>query len=309
MPQATREIKRRIRSIKSTRQITKAMELVSAAKMRRAVANTLMSRSYSDLAWQLVLELKRRVSEAEQPLLTPRENIKRVAVLVVSSNRGLCGGFNNQLTHKVINYIKQSLQAEAKPEAVELVTLGKRGRDILLRQGFNLAAEFVKQDITTKLSEILPVVELLINDYLSGRYDKVVLAYTDFISPLVQKPRLKQLLPIDLTPDPYLGVSQSKPPAAPEVKHNFGEYEYLFEPSTSEVLGELLPRLLEVQIYQAVLESDAAEHSARMMSMRNASEAAKDMVDALTLAFNQARQASITSELADITGGRAAVGG
>ncbi len=308
MPQATREIKRRIRSIKSTRQITKAMELVSAAKMRRAVANTLMSRSYSDLAWQLVLELKRRVSEAEQPLLTPRENIKRVAVLVVSSNRGLCGGFNNQLTHKVINYINQSLQAEAKPEAVELVTLGKRGRDILLRQGFNLAAEFIKQDITTKLSEVLPVVQLLINDYLSGRYDKVVLAYTDFISPLVQKPRLKQLLPIELTPDLYLGVSQSKPPA-PEVKHNFGEYEYLFEPSTSEVLGELLPRLLEVQIYQAVLESDAAEHSARMMSMRNASEAAKDMVDALTLAFNQARQASITSELADITGGRAALGG
>lgn len=310
MPQATREIKRRIRSIKSTRQITKAMELVSAAKMRRAVANTLMSRSYSDLAWQLVLELKRRVSEVEQPLLVPRENIKRVAVLVVSSNRGLCGGFNNQLTHKVINYVKQSLQAEVKPEAVELVTLGKRGRDILLRQGFNLAAEFVKQDITTKLSEVLPVVQLLLNDYLSGRYDKVVLAYTDFISALVQKPRLKQLLPIELTPDPYLGISQSKPPAAkPEVNHNFGEYEYLFEPSTSEVLGELLPRLLEVQIYQAVLESDAAEHSARMMSMRNASEAAKDMVDALTLAFNQARQASITSELADITGGRAALGG
>ncbi len=309
MPQATREIKRRIRSIKSTRQITKAMELVSAAKMRRAVANTLMSRSYSDLAWQLVLELKRRASEVEQPLLRPRENIKRVAVLVVSSNRGLCGGFNNQIAHQVINYIKQSLQAEAKSEAVELVTLGKRGRDILLRQGFNLAAEFVKQDITTKLSEVLPVVQLLINDYLSGHYDKVVLAYTDFISALVQKPRLKQLLPIELTPDPYLGVSQSKPPAAPEVKHNFGEYEYLFEPSTSEVLSELLPRLLEVQIYQAVLESDAAEHSARMMSMRNASEAAKDMVDALTLAFNQARQASITSELADITGGRAALGG
>jgi len=166
------------------------------------------------------------------------------------------------------------------------------------------------------LSEIIPISKLAIDEYSALKYDKVLVAYTDFISPVSQRPRLKQLLPIEDEADQYLGearvpendglISPAKETGAEPTLFN---YEYLFEPSPDEVLENLLPRLIEVQVYQALLESDAAEHSARMMSMRNASDAAKDMIDSLTLAFNQARQAAITSELADITGGRVAVEG
>ncbi|MFZ5390730.1 MAG: ATP synthase F1 subunit gamma [Patescibacteria group bacterium] len=311
MPQATREIKRRIRSIKSTRQITKAMELVSAAKMRKAVANVLSTRTYAELGWQLLVELTSRTKDSKHPLLKKTDQTKKIGLVVVTSNRGLCGGFNHQLTNKVHQYLathkKQSVDLEA-----DLIAVGKRGRDIMFRRGHTIVAEFVKDDVTTRLEEITPIAQMIISDYLSGKYDKIVMAYTDFISPISQKPRLKQLLPIEIdSSDAYLGQAKAegvKQPGSVKEKSVF-EYEYLFEPSPDQVLNQLMPRLLEVQLYQALLESDASEHSARMMAMRNASDAAKDMIDDLTLAFNQARQAAITAELADITGGRVAIAG
>jgi F-type H+-transporting ATPase subunit gamma len=158
---------------------------------------------------------------------------------------------------------------------------------------------------------VRPIAKLIIDDYLSGRYDRVVVAYTDFVSPLTQKPNVRQLLPLEAEPDLELGSGrlggELGPAGTPEA--GFGNYEYLFEPTPDEVLEDLLPRLIEVQVYQALLESDASEHSARMLTMRNASDAAKDMIDSLTLQFNQARQAGITAELAEIIGGRVAVEG
>lgn len=310
MPQATREIKRRIRSIKSTHQITRAMELVSAAKMRRAVQNVLATRTYVQLGWQLLSELAQRTDPARHPLLTKREQIKRVGLVIISSNRGLCGGFNHQLAHQAGIYIKKNREQNLQTE-FDLVTIGKRGRDIMFRLGHNIVAEFTKADVTTRIEEVTPVAKLIIDDYLSGKYDRVVMAYTDFISPIKQKPRLKQLLPIEKEIDSDLGSAHAGgvKQAAKDIKLTTDfNYEYLFEPTPDAVLEDLLPRLLEVQLYQALLESDASEHSARMMSMRNATDAARDMIDSLTLAFNQARQASITTELADITGGRAALG-
>lgn len=309
MPQATREIKRRIRSIKNTRQITKAMELVSAAKMRRAVQNVLATRTYSALAWELVRELAARTDAAQHPLLAQRDSVKRIGLIMVTSNRGLCGGFNHQLTHHVNRYIEKHREQDVDLGA-DLVAVGKRGRDIMFRYGQSIVAEFTKADITTRVEQVTPIAKLVIDDYLSGRYDRVVMAYTDFVSPLTQRPRLMQLLPIEREADSLLGAG-TFPGATVEVPSTHREgftYEYLFEPSPDEVLEDLLPRMLEVQIYQALLESDASEHSARMLAMRNASDAAKDMIDSLTLAFNQARQAAITTELADITGGRAALG-
>jgi len=312
VPQATREIKRRIRSIKSTRQITKAMELVSSAKMRRAVANVLAARTYSNLGWDLLMELAARIDTSHHPLLRRPAAIKKIGLVLISSNRGLCGGFNHQLTNRVARFIEQHKLQDAQLEA-DLVAVGKRGRDIMFRYGHSIVAEFIKPDLTTRIEEITPIARLLINDYLKGRYDKVVMAYTDFISPISQKPRVKQLLPLELVDDPYLGEVRRPDLTSGRAEAGIGSgqfnYEYLFEPTASKVLDNLLPRLLEVQIYQALLESEASEHSARMVAMRNASDAAKDMIDSLTLAFNQARQASITSELADITGGRLAVGG
>lgn len=312
MPQATREIKRRIRSIQNTRQITRAMELVSAAKMRRAVQNVLATRAYSTLAWQLLTELSARTDDSHHPLLMKRQPVQKIGLILITSNRGLCGGFNHQLVNRVNIYLDHHRQTQLDLQA-EIIAVGRRGRDISLRQGHAIVAEFTKPDITTRLEEVTPVARLVISDYLSGHYDKVVIAYTDFISPLRQKPRLKQLLPIEQAEDEYLGVAR-----APEVNltnehqarfNKTFNYEYLFEPSPAQVLENLLPRLIEVQIYQAMLESDASEHSARMMAMRNASEAAADMISELTLAFNQARQQAITAELADITGGRVAVEG
>lgn len=309
MPQATREIKRRIRSIQNTRQITRAMELVSAAKMRKAVANVLATRTYASLAWQLLTELSERTSVSNNQLLQKRYPVKSIGLILVTSNRGLCGGFNHQLLHRVNLFLDHHRKQQVELEA-DLVAVGKRGRDLAFRMGHSIIAEFAKPDITTRIEEITAVAKLAISDYLNGRYDSIVVAYTDFISPVVQRPRIKQILPIEKEVDEFLGQARSaEVPAQPLDKSIWANYEYLFEPSADKVLDNLLPRLIEVQLYQAMLESDASEHSARMMSMRNASDAAKDMIDSLTLAFNQARQASITAELADITGGRVAVEG
>ncbi len=313
MSQASRESRRRIRSIKNIRQITRAMEMVAASKMRKAVANVLATRVYANLGWQMLQELVKRTDPKHHPLLRKPEKIKRVGLVVVTSNRGLCGGFNHQLTNRANLYIQRYREQEVELEA-DLVAVGKRGRDIMFRHGYTIVAEFIKADITTKIDEVTPIAKLLIDDYLHGKYNRIVMAYTDFVSPVVQKPRLKQLLPIELEEDLELGrvrlpdlnkTNQS----IKEEMIDFYNYEYLFEPSPDQVLEDLLPRLLEIQIYQALLESDASEHSARMLAMRNASDAANDMISSLTLIYNQARQQSITAELADITGGRVAVEG
>jgi F-type H+-transporting ATPase subunit gamma len=230
-------------------------------------------------------------------------------LVLVTSNRGLCGGFNAQIIQKTLEYIKsQQLEKEI---AIELVVLGRKGRDFMIKRGQRLVAEFEKLDITTNITEIRPIARLLINDYIAGRFDKVVLAYIDFISTLIQKPRILELLPITRMQeeDKYLGkaVREESREATIKTDKFLASFEYIFEPSPDKVLNELLPRLLEMQIYQAILESDAAEHSARMVAMHNAADAASEMITDLTLAFNKARQASITAELADISGGRVVV--
>jgi len=301
----TKDIKRRIKSIGSTKKVTKAMEMVSAAKMRKAVGNVLSSRSYANLAWDLVRNLASKTESRFHPLLEHSQDIKKVAVVLITSNRGLCGGFNSQIIQKTIHYIKEQQNLNRQ---VDLIILGKKGGDFIAKRGYNLIAQFEKLDITTNVLEIRPLARLLIEDFIKGEYSRVVLAYTDFISTLAQKPRILELLPIvEEVRDKDLG--QTKRPITDnqlptQITMSF---EYIFEPSPDEVLNELLPRLIEMQIYQTILESDASEHSARMVAMRNASDAASDMIDDLTLIFNKARQASITSELADISGGRAAL--
>ncbi len=304
MAQATRDIQRRIRSVRSTRKITKAMELVAAAKMRKAVNKVLATRSYSDLVWRTVLHLAKKVDKAEHPFFESRNQVNKVGVILVSTNRGLCGSFNLQLVNKVL----RSIQLH-HPEATstEIITFGGRGRLEAQRRGLDLIADFPKTDITQNISDIHPIAHLVTKEFLAKKYDRVFIAYTDFVSSLRQVPHLKQLLPIVPHIDERLGhISHEKIDAKDKIDvDSFAEF--LFEPNTAEVLLAFLPRLIEVQIYQAVLESEASEHSARMLAMRNASDAAADMIDFLTLAFNQARQAGITSELAEIAAGSAAL--
>ncbi|MFA6307789.1 MAG: ATP synthase F1 subunit gamma [Patescibacteria group bacterium] len=303
MPQASRDIQRRIKSVKNTKKITKAMELVSAAKMRKAVTKVLATRSYSDLAWDTVLHLVKKLDTSDHLFFREPSNIKKVAVILISTNRGLCGSFNATLVNKVIESIKLH-----HPDVVstDIISCGSKGRDEIRRRKVNLVADFHKEDITASSEDIRPIAHMITKDFVTKKYDKVFVAYTDFMSALKQVPHVKQLLPIVPEIDERLGhITHDKDKIEKIAVDNFGEF--VFEPGRRDILDAFLPRLVEVQIYQAVLESEASEHSARMFAMRNATDAAGEMIDELTLAYNQARQASITSEIAEIAAGSAAL--
>ncbi len=291
----TKEISRRIKSVTSTKKITKAMEMVAASKMRKAIEAVLKTRTYAQLSWETVLHLAKLAesrSDALHPLLTPRKEIERVAIILITSNRGMCGGYNSAIITKARESIKKH------NIITDFILVGKKGA-VVHNYKHEIAAEFEKSDVITDAKEIYPVIKMVLNDYQYQKYDKVFVAYTDFINAAKQIPRLKQLLPIELeNADEYLGQVEGK-----ENKVDNIILDYTFEPSPSEVLDRIIPRLLEVQLYQAFLESNASEHSARMTAMHQATEAATDMVSELTLFYNKARQAGITAEIAEISAG------
>ncbi len=307
----TKEISRRIKSVANTKKITRAMEMVAAAKMRKAIEAVLKTRTYANLSWETVLHLAKLSESRSEPLhnlLAKRQDIKRVAIIVVTSNRGLCGGFNSSLIAK----IKESIVRH--PVATDFILIGRKAASLYGLPNTEVAAEFPKEDILNNIQEIAPITTMAMADYLAGKYDKILVAYTDFVSAARQVPRVKQLLPVDLEAEENLGLAGADSPlkvsktmiAEKEAKHLTtaeGSYEFIFEPSAGEVLDKIIPRLLEVQLYQAFLESNASEHSARMSAMHQATEAATDMVAELTLFYNKARQAGITAEIAEISAG------
>lgn len=303
MALSTKIIKKRIRSIGNTRKITKAMEMISAVKMRKSVNAVLASRAYAQTAWEVVLNLAKRVDEKDHPLLTKRDKIKKTAIILISSNRSLCGGFNSQVIAKAINFA-----AHDESASQNFIAVGQKGAEFLARAGKNVVAQFEKPDVITSAATAVPIVNLVISEFLADVYDKVCIAYTDYYSALVQKPKILPLLPFQPKEDSDLGrVGQADQKIAAETSGEFENFEYLFEPNKAEILNQFLPLLIEIQLYQAMLESAASEHSARMMAMKNASSAATDMISDLTLMFNQARQAGITREIAEITGSKAAL--
>ncbi|MEI6836050.1 MAG: ATP synthase F1 subunit gamma [Candidatus Falkowbacteria bacterium] len=306
----TKEISRRIKSVTSTKKITKAMEMVAASKMRKAIDAVLRTRTYANLSWETVLHLANLAennSDILHPLLSRRSEIKRVAIILITSNRGMCGAYNAAIIGKA----KDSIKKHDIP--TDFILAGKKGASIY-SQNYNVAAEFDKSDLLNSPKEIYPIVKLVISDYLSGKYDKILVAYTDFINPVKQIPRVKQLLPLEIaTEDHYLGVVGADPKVGvntelleEKTKKHLSENsfsDYTFEPSPAEVLDLIIPRLLEIQLLQAFLEANASEHSSRMTAMHQATEAAADMVSELTLYYNKARQASITAEIAEISAG------
>jgi F-type H+-transporting ATPase subunit gamma len=287
---ASKEIRRRIKSIKSTRQITKAMELVAAAKMRKAQLQALGTRTYAHLAWEMLQDLSQKTDPRLHRLLRVPEKIEKAAILLLTSNRGLIGGFNNTIINSALAYAKSVPQAE-------FITVGKKGRDAVRKRKLVIAAEFEKIDRTISMVDLRATSKLLIEDFINGKYDKVVLAHMDFVSTLQQKPRILELLPLT---SGFPGVSDEEfAEEEPEA-----DAKFLYEPNVDEVFEVLLPRLLEMQIYQAYLETNASEHSARMVAMKNASDAAQDLVSELTLEYNQVRQAAITKEISEIVTGQ-----
>lgn len=307
MAKGTREIRRKIKSIKNTRQITKAMELVAASKMRRAVANTVALRPYARMAQAILRNLSDKTQETAHPLLQKRD-VKNVLVVVVTPDRGLCGGLNTQLFRKVNEYLNAE-KKKGNPPKISFVAVGKKAKDFLRRMNQNVIGAYPALSNHPSLKDTYGISRMVLNDYVNGIYDKVMLIYMDFISAINQKPTVRRLLPLSqMALEEMVAGIETKPHRADIVTDSAAFTEYKFEPSPDRVLEMLLPRLTEMQIYQSILESAASEHSARMFAMRNATDSATEIIDDLTLAYNQIRQASITAELAEISAGRAALG-
>lgn len=295
---STREIRRRIRSVKNISQVTRAMQMVAASKMRRAQEQVLATRPYAEKAWEMLTHLaaQRGVDEEAHPLLEPREKLDLIGIVLITADKGLCGSYNHNMIQATWRYIQEL------PYPVELITVGKRGRDAMWRLGQKIGAEFSDLPPQPGILDIAPIARTAMDGFISGHYDAVYLAHTDFINTLLQRPAFWQLLPIHplrlgVTPISEYRGDVTAPPGA----------EYLYEPDQRTILDTLLPRFTELQIYQAVLESLASEHSARMVAMRNATENANELVDDLTLTYNRARQEAITKEMLDIVGGAEAL--
>lgn len=302
-----RDLRRKMKAIKSTRQVTKAMELVAASKMRRAVQNAQKLRQYALTAWH-ILERIANVQPDIHPYLMQREP-KKILALLFTPDRGLCGSLNAQLLRTLTQYLK-GLKEVPTFEKVDFVAIGKKGQQFLPRLQENMIAAFPGFSGFPTFKDVLPVVRLATENFLNETYDHVVLLYPDFISAIAQEPTVKVLLPFSKSglKDMLLSLlPQRHRRATEEALVATSVHEYLFEPSQATILDTILPQLTEIQIYQAVLETAASEHSARMVAMRNASDNASDLLDDLTLMYNQTRQANITAELAELSSAAAAL--
>jgi F-type H+-transporting ATPase subunit gamma len=291
------EIRRRIKSVRNIGQVTRAMQAVAASRMQRAQAQVKATRAYAEKAWEVLTHLaaQREVGEELHPLLQVRP-LHTVVLVLLTGDRGLCGAFNHNIIMKAVDFIEES------PWPVKLITVGRKGRDFMLRRGEDIVAEFTAIPDQPRLVDVTPIARVAIDGFLEGRFDQVCLAYSDFINVLTQRPTVKRLLPIM----PGEIETQAMGEYVESVRAQAAT-EYIYEPDPRSILDEVLPRFTELQIYQAILESIASEHSARMVAMRNASDNASALVGDLTLEFNKARQRAITLEIMDIAGGAEAL--
>lgn len=298
------EIRRRIKSVKSTRSITKAMQMVAASKMRKAQEVALRTRSYAEKALEILAAVSDKVPNFPHYLLEKREG-NRSLVLLITSNKGLCGSLNTNVIRKAIEFMEmttgETKRDPAQKETFHFVTLGKKGRDTLFRLKKEVKADYSDMGESLSFIDIAPLTKNLLDEYKDGHYDRIYIVYTHFVSVLVQKSVVKRVVPLGKD---LLAVLQEISAANRGQERKVeGQYEYTFEPDPKEVLDELLPRLVEMQIYQSVLEAYASEQSARMIAMKNATEAAGELMDDLTLTYNKTRQAAITQEISEIVGG------
>lgn len=271
------------------------MELVAASKMKKAVSATIASRIYAHYSWEVLESLSGMVSDSTHPLLMKREG-KKSLVVFITSNRSLCGGYNAQITRKVITMLK-----EKQGDVIDFVTVGKKGDASIRRLGRNILASFTELPDSVKLRDTLPVARMVTDLYEHEEYDRIYVAYTDFKSALSQTPHVRRLLPVSKKAIEE-EIEKEKLKLEPQKLTN-----YLFEPNYEELMKDLVIKIVRMQIYQMILESKASEESSRMVAMKNASEAAGEMIDDLTLVFNKARQAGITQEISEISAGMASV--
>lgn len=296
-----RELNKRIKSIKNISQVTSALAAVSASKASRAQRQVEATRAYAGKAFEILHNLAAQpdIGSASHPLLTARDEIKNTGLILVTGDRGLAGAYNANVVGRAERFIR------AMNTPVEVVTVGRKGRDLMIRRGYNVIADFENLPDFPSILDILPIAGLITNDYLQGKFDQIFIAYTDFINLIVRNPTVKQLLP--LKPLDFEGMAVAEYVRTVDLTGVSGRV-YSYEPEPAALLDVVVPRFTQLQIYQSILEALASEHSARMVAMNNATDNAGDLIEILTLERNKARQSNITSEILDIVGGAEALG-
>jgi len=292
---SAREMRLRIKSVKNISQVTRALEAVSAAKVRKAIQALTATRSYAAKAWQVLIHITHQPGQLNlHPLLTERANPRNALVIVMTADRGLAGAYNTN----IIRYVLQRFDKYRVP--VKYITVGRKGRDLLLRLRKPIMADFSNLASTPKFGAVSAIGRLAVQEFLNGEVDEVFIIYTDFVSMARQVTTMKKLLP--------LVVEDRQDLIAEFGEHHTGlAAAYEFEPDQTEILDEMIPRFTALQVYQAILESQASEHAARMVAMRNATDNARELVSALQLAYNKVRQQGITNDILDIVGGAEAL--
>jgi F-type H+-transporting ATPase subunit gamma len=290
-----REVLLRIRSIKNIAQVTRALQAVSASKVRKAVQAVLNTRPYASKAWQVLTHIAKQPGrENLHPLLTKRAEVKSVLVVMVTGDRGLAGAYNTN----IVRYVLQHFNNYKVP--VRYITIGRKGRDLMLRRRKEIIAEFSNLPAAPSFADISAIGRMAVDDFLKGNSDEVYLVYTDFINMARQITTTKKLLPLEFetSTEHVMELGQAARGMAAA---------YIYEPSQGEILDEIVPRFTALQVYQAILESQASEHAARMIAMKNATDSAKELAAGLQLQYNKTRQQAITSEMLDIAGGAEAL--
>ena len=284
----TKEIRVKIKSVQNTRKITKAMEMVAASKMRKAQERMRHARPYAEKIRNVAAHLSHANPEYRHPFLVDRDSVKRVGLIVVTTDKGLCGALNTNVLRAVLTQYKEW---RGQGEDVEVCCLGNKGLGFMQRLGANIVSQVVQLGDRPQMDKLIGAVKVMLDGYTTDRFDRLLIAYTRFVNTMKQEPVIEQLLPLT-------GESLG----APE-----GTWDYLYEPDARAVLDQVLTRYIESVIFQAVAENMASEQSARMVAMKAASDNAKTLIDDLTLVYNKNRQAAITKELSEIVGGAAAV--
>ena len=284
----TKEIRLKIRSVQNTRKITKAMEMVAASKMRKAQDRMRHARPYGEKIRNVAAHISHANPEYRHPFLLDRDTVKRVGIIIITTDKGLCGALNTNLLRMVLGQYKQW---QAEGEEIEVCALGNRGLGFMQRLGAKIISQAVQLGDRPQMEKLIGAVKVMLDGYTSNRFDRLMLAYNRFINTMKQEPVIEQLLPLS---GERLG--------APETV-----WDYIYEPEARAVLDQVLTRYIEALIFQAVAENMASEQSARMVAMKAASDNAGDLIEELTLIYNKNRQAGITKELSEIVGGAAAV--
>jgi len=281
--------------VKNISQVTRALETVSASKVRKAVQATQATAPYAEKAWKVLVHLARQPGHASlHPLLTERDQVRRILVVMISGDRGLAGAYNvNILRHTLQNCLEFT-------SPISFVVVGRKGRDLLWRRKLNILAEFSSLSSPPSFTDVAPIGTLVVNGFISEEFDQVYLAYTEFFTMLTQRPVFRLILPLKVqyVPEGVTGYN---------VTHTRSNAVFTYEPDQTEVLNQIVPRFTALQIYKAVLSSQASEHAARMVAMRNATENALELMTQLQLEYNKIRQQMITNDMLDIAGGAEAL--